>query len=119
MRFYTGIHELNFLDNAQYPASNPAEIIQATERSAGGVLHVENFNVNPIKKRELVFDMMEKTDYILLYDWFINIAKGALNSFFFEDEDGNINECRIISNIMDFQETSYESYSGKMTLEFI
>lgn len=119
MRFYTGIHELNFIDNAQYPANYPIEIIQATERSAGGVLHVENYNVNPVKGRELVFDMMEKTDYEALIDWFTNIAKGALNSFFFEDENGNVFECRITTNKIDFPETSFESYSGKLSLEFI
>ena len=119
MRFYTGIHELIFEDNAQYPASQPIEIIQSTERSAGGVLHVENYNVDPVKRRELVFDMMSEADFIALKDWFIKIAKGALNPFFFEDEDGSVGECRITSNIMDFQESAYKRYSGKMTLEYI
>lgn len=118
MRFYSGLQELIFEDNAQYPAKNVKEKIQSTERSAAGTLHVESFGIST-NRRELAFDLMSRADYMALLDWFDNVADGAKNAFFFEDEELNVAEVRIITNAYDFQEDTYQSYSGKMTLEYI
>lgn len=119
MRFYLGTNELLFEDNAQYPAKATREKVQAIDRSAAGVLHVEIFTVPTIARRELIFEFMSRNDYLALLDWFENIAVGAKNSFFFEDEEGVVKEARIINSIYDFQQDSFHRYSGKMLLEFI
>lgn len=118
MRFYTGIEQLIFEDNCQFPIINKIEKIQSTERSAAGTLHVESFAIK-IKSRELNFDLMSRADYDALKDWFDNIADGSKNSFYFVDEEENTNEVRITSKNFDFQEDSYQRYSGKLTLEFL
>jgi predicted ATPase len=119
MRFYLGANELIFEDNAQYPAKATREKVQAIDRSAAGVLHVEIFTVPTITRRELVFEFMSRNDYLALLDWFENIAVGAKNSFFFEDEENITKEARIINSIYDFQQDAFHRYSGKMLLEFI
>jgi hypothetical protein len=118
MRFFTDTKEFIFDDPSQYPTSKPLQKRQITDRTADGDLQVENFNIN-VKTRTLNFVDMSKHDYDGLLEWFDNVADGAANTFSFEDEWGDISTMRIISNVYDFPETSYQRYSGSLILEHV
>lgn len=118
MRFYLGDNVLVFDDPSQYPGVSPLEKIQTIDRSADGSLHVEDFRTS-IRGRELTFTNMSKADYEGLLNWFDNVANGAANSFYFEDEKGATNEVVISTNVYSFSETSYELYSGSLSLEYV
>lgn len=117
LKFELGGNVLQFEDGSQYPQSTSDRIYQVTDRSAGGQLHVENLGINT-KTKTLNFFLMSVGDYTALLNWFLNVAEGSKNTFDYTDEYGNTNEVRIISNILDFSETSFERYSGILVLEF-
>jgi len=118
MKFTSGVYELDFEDNAQYPATRELEKMQAVERGAEGTVHVETFGIRK-QRRTLVFELMQQTDYDAFMNWFDNIADGAKNTFDFEDEKGNIGEVRFISTTLTMDETDFNSYSGKVVLEYV
>lgn len=118
MRFYNQSFSLNFENPAQYPAQRPYELQQIRERSAGGTIHVETFAA-PLRRRTLNFSEMSETDYLGLLDWYINKVNGMAEIFTFEDERGDIFTVRFLEPMLNFPETSYQRYGGKVELEII
>ena len=118
MRFDLAHHSLVFEAGADYPATRTNRVFQVQDRSAGGNLRVETLGVQ-VRTRVLNFNLMSKTDYDNLIDWFLNIVNAGEKDFEFTDEYGDTNTVKIIDNILDFGETSLERYSGTLALEYV
>jgi len=118
MKFESGASTLQFEAAADYPASRPVALFQVQDRTAAGVLQVEDLGVN-VSKRTLAFNLMPKVDYLALIDWFLNVANGGMVSFDFTDERGVVGEVVILDSVIDFPETSFEVYSGRLQLEYV
>ena len=118
MRFDLAPHSLVFEAGADYPATRTNRVFQVQDRSAGGNLRVETLGVQ-VRTRVLNFNLMSKTDYDNLIDWFLNIVNAGEKDFEFTDEYGDTNTVKIIDNILDFGETSLERYSGTLALEYV
>jgi hypothetical protein len=117
-RFVLGSDSLQFSKGLRFPLSKPIEMTQAIDRDAGGGLQVEDLGVT-IKRRSLRFTQLPQADYDLLVNWYLNIARGALNSFSYFDEDGIEMEVRLLSTPFDFQEVSNGRFAGELLLEVV
>lgn len=118
MKFELTPYILEFEAGADYPAKRRAEIFQVTDRTAAGTLQVENLGVTATK-RVLNFNLMSKTDYDALLNWYLNVSVGAASSFEFTDEYGNVGTVKILDDEINFDETSLYRYSGSITLEYV
>ena len=118
MNFKQGTNELFFEAGGDYPASRPVELFQVQDRTAAGILQVEDLGVQT-RRRVITFNLMSKADYDALLDWFLNIANGGMIDFEFTDEKGFTGTVKITDQIIDFIETSYESYSGTLNVEYV
>jgi hypothetical protein len=118
MRFYNQTFSFTFENPAQYPAARPYEMQQVRERSAGGTIHVETFAA-PLRRRTLNFEEMSEADYNGLLDWYINKVNGMADEFSFEDERGDHFKVRFLDNTIDFPESSFQRYAGRVTLEIV
>lgn len=118
MKFTRGTDTLIFESPAQYPASRPVSKAQIIDRLASGVTDVESLGPD-ISERILEFSEMSKTDYDALRTWYLDIADGAINKFYFEDERGSVGEVIITSFTFALDETDYELFEGSITLEYV
>lgn len=118
MKFYTAESELVFENPAQYPAQRPVELMQVRERSAAGTSHVETYS-SPIPRRALMWNSMGQQDYINVLDWFLNIAQGMQNPFWFEDERGDVFYVRFEDRTINLKEVTFERYTGSLNLEIL
>jgi hypothetical protein len=118
MNFTSGGNVLNFEAGADYPASRPVELFQVQDRTASGALQVESLGIS-VTRRKLNFNDMSLTDYTALINWFLNIANGGANNFYFTDEKDFTGLVKITDSIIDFIETSHELYSGILNMEYV
>jgi len=118
MKFELAPNTLQFEAGGDYPARRTYEVVQVQDRTAGGSLQVETLGIN-ILSRAIIFNLMSKTDYDALINWFLNVVNGGESTFDFTDEYGDTAEVRITDNILDFGETSLERYSGTLNLEYV
>ena len=117
MKFVFGQNELQFKEGASYTAPRPIEKMQVSDRTASGLLQVEELGIT-LRRRILNFDFMLKEDHDNLENWFDNIVNGAEHAFDFTDERGYVGEVKIINSIFDSRETDFELYSVSLTLEY-
>ncbi len=117
-KFVLDSNVLQFSRGMQYPVAKPMEKVQATDRTASGSLEVEDLGVN-LSTRILIFKNLPLADYTALDNWFDNIANGAVNPFTYYDEDGASMTVVILTPKLDFQQTSYQKYSGELLLELV
>ncbi len=118
MQFNLDSNSLVFEAGGDWPASRRHKVFQVKDRSAGGKIHVENLGLQT-KTRVLSFNLMPKTDYDNLIDWFLNVANAGENDFSFTDEYGDTDTVKIMDDMIDFAETSLYRYSGTLTLEYV
>lgn len=118
MRFDLAPDSLQFIAGGDYPAKRSDNISQVQDRTAAGSLRVETLGVQ-IRTRVLDFNLMSKTDYLALRDWFLNTVNGGSLIFTFTDEYGDSGLVRIVTSDLDFSETSLERYSGSIKLEYV
>ena len=117
-KFVLGADTLQFSRGLQYPLPKPIEVIQARDRDAGGGLQVEDLGLT-VRRRTLPFKNLPLADYNAAIDWFVNKARGALNSFTYHDENGSTMTVVWANSIHDFQETSYQRFAGVIELEVV
>jgi len=117
MKFIFGLSELNFVENASYPASRPIEKLQVSDRTAAGVMQSEELGIT-LRRRVLSFEDMSKVDHDNLKDWFDNIVNGSQFSFEFIDERNFSGIVKFVENVFDFTEVDFELFSGSITLEY-
>ena len=117
-KFILGGNSLQFSRGIRFPVEKPHEKMQVFDRTAAGTMQIEELGVN-IHTRRLIFRNLPQADYDALRTWYDTIAAGALNSFTYQDEDGSWMTVRIITNPLNFQETSYQRFSGELLLELV
>ncbi len=116
MIFNRNLKIVTLESKAEYPYVKNFEIVQAKDKSASGVVHVESFNV---QTNTLTFNFRNivENDYQLILDFFINDAEGMLNVFNLTDDLGVTRTVRFTSHVLNFQLTSYNRWSGSFTVE--
>ena len=118
MRFDKDGYSLQFQAGGDYPAKRVASLSQVLDRTAAGSVQVEDLGIDTFT-RVIVFNLMPQEDYEALLNWFLNIVRGSKESFQYTDEYGDVFTARIISPILDFDETSYRNWSGELVLEYL
>jgi hypothetical protein len=117
-RFVLGGNELQFSRGIRYPIARPVEKIQVIDRTGGGSLQVEELGVT-IRTFPIAFRGLPLADYQALITWHGTIANGAANSFSYYDEEGNAHTVRMLTTKLDFQETSFQRFTGELLLEVV
>lgn len=117
MKFVYGGNTLQFEAGGDYPAGRRTELLQVQDRTAAGILQVEDLGIT-IASRTIQFNLMSKVDYDALVDWFVNIVNGGSETFEFTDEYGIVRDAIITNTILDFEETNFNLYSGQLVLEY-
>ncbi len=101
---------------AQYPLGNEKQLVQAKDRSASGITHVESFEVET-GKITYNFEDMSDSDYVSVMEWFINVANGMMNKFDLTDDLGVKREVRFTSTRIKFDQNSHLLWNGSFTVE--
>jgi len=96
----------------------PQEVIQVVERTAGGELQVENLGIT-VSRRRLVLNGLSATVFADLKTWHSDVAVGALNEFYYDDENGSANLVRWIDDTLNMPEYFGGKYSVEITLEIV
>jgi hypothetical protein len=117
-RFVLGANQLQFSRGIRYPVAKPVEKIQIVDRTSAGTLQVEDLGAT-IRTFPLVFRGLPLADYQLLMTWHDSICNGAANSFTFYNEEGSAYTVRLLTTKIDFQQTSYQRFSGELLLEVV
>lgn len=117
-KFVLGANELQFSRGLRYPVSKPHAKVQVTDRTAGGTLQVEDLGID-IHTRRLSFRGLPQADYDSLRAWYDTICDGVAETFTYYDEDGNTSTVRMLTNPLDFPETSHQRFSGDLLLEVV
>lgn len=117
-KFVLGANELQFSRGIRFPVSKPHEKLQVTDRTAGGSLQVEELGVD-IKTRRLIFKNLPQGDYDQLVSWYDTICNGVEHEFTYYDEDGVSMTVLMLTNPLDFPETSHQRVSGELLLEVV
>lgn len=118
LKFYLAPDTLQFEYGSDYPTTRKHEVLQVSDRSAGGKLQTETLGVN-IKTRTLNFTLMPKVDYDALIDWFLDVVNAGEKEFEFTDEYGETGTVVFVDTILEFPENSLNQYSGSFTLEYV
>lgn len=118
MIFDLDANHMELASPAQYPQNQNTKLVQAKERTATGVTHVEDFSVR-IGTYTYNFVDMSQDDYVLLMDWFVNISEGMVNSFYLTDDFGIERLVRFTTATLSFTNTSYIHWNGSFTVEVV
>lgn len=101
---------------AQYPYAPDTMLAQAKDKSASGVTHVENFELQT-DTFTYTFKDMSDNDYQGLMGFFINEAQGQLNTFNLTDDYGATREVRFMESRLRFTSTFLGLWQGKFSVE--
>lgn len=101
---------------AQYPYAPTTTLSQARDKSASGVTHVENYELQ-VDTFTYTFKDMSESDYIGLMGFFINEAKAQLNTFNLTDDYGVLREVRFTESRLGFLSSFLGLWNGKFTVE--
>ncbi len=101
---------------AQYPYAQGLTLVQASEMSASGITHVEDFEV---KTGTFVhkFSNTSDADYSKILDWFLNTAEGKMYKFNLTDDLGVTRAVRFTESQLNFTKDYYQLWSGSFTVE--
>ena len=118
MEFFLTPDTVTLDDPAQYPLTQDTNLVQAIERSASGISHVEDFDVK-VGTITYSFQDMTDADYVKLMDWFVNKAEGMVNIFQLTDDLGNVNQVRFTTPKLKFVTNFLDLWNGSFTVETI
>lgn len=96
--------------------SNPVQLTQAMERTAGNVLHVEKLG-QPVIRHRVDLKQIDYLEFSSLQSWYMDIADGAVNSFTLTDNWGYSYTVVWIDGTMNFRPDQHDLWSGSITLE--
>lgn len=114
--FTLGSNVLTISSGITYPIKAPWEKVQAIDRTAAGVLEVENLGTF-IRRLTVGLRNQSLTAYEGLLNWFEVVAAGAGNSFTYTDPDG-VDHLVRWTNQFNFTE-SKSGFSGSIDLEVV
>ena len=117
-KFVLGANELQFSRGIRFPVSKPHEKLQVVDRTSGGDLQREELGID-IKHRRLIFKNLPQADWDPLTTWYDTICNGVENEFTYYDEDGLSMTVLMLTNPLDFLETSHQRFSGELLLEVV
>lgn len=103
---------------AQYPYKPNTTLSQAKDKSASGVTHVENFELQTDTFTYTFVDASDN-DYQKIMEFFVNEAGGMLNTFNLTDDYGTTREVRFTTSALSFQSSSLGLWKGSFTVEAI
>jgi hypothetical protein len=103
---------------AQYPLTNNTELIQAKDKSASGITHVESFEVRS-NLLSYTFNDVSDADYIKIIEWFVNTVDGMLLTFSLTDDLGVTRIVRFTEPKLNFVKNSFGLWSGSFQVEEI
>jgi len=103
---------------AQYPLVNSTMLVQAKDKSASGVTHVESFNVRTNLFNYSFVDISD-TDYIKIIEFFLNVVDGMLLEFLLTDDLSVTRTVRFTEPTLNFTKNSYGLWSGNFQVEEI
>ena len=106
------------LSKVVFPVGRPQTVVQVVERTAGGVLQVENLGV-VINQRVIPLRRLTDAEILALRTWHSTAAAGALNTFTYVDEDGDSHTVRWVDDTLDAPETSEGRHEATITLEIV
>jgi len=118
MIFTLGATVVTLDSPAQYPLTNNTTLVQAKDKSASGVTHVESFDVRTNLFTYSFADMSD-ADYIKILEWFINTVDGMLTQFYLTDDLGVTRLVRFTEPQITFVKNSHGLWSGSFTVEEI
>jgi hypothetical protein len=98
--------------------SYSAQLTQAMDRTAGNVLHVEKLGA-PIERIPLNLKQLSYDEFLLLRNWYLNIADGAMNSFTLTDNYGVDHTVRWVDGSLNFPPDQWDMWSGGILLEVV
>ncbi len=101
---------------AQYPMTSNYEIVQARDRSASGITHVEDFEVTT-NTMDFNFVNLPDTDYNTLLTWFLDVAVGMLNEFYLTDDLGVTRLMRFTTPTLNFVKDHFNLWQGSFSVE--
>ena len=103
---------------AQYPYEPSTELIQAKDKSASGITHVESFEVQTDTDIYSFKDTSDG-DYQKIMAWFINTANGMMNEFSLTNDHGVTKTVRFTTARIKFTQNSFGLWNGSFTVESI
>jgi len=109
--------QLEFSMARSYPVREPRERLQVVARTAAGTLRVADKGVSSVRTIRVSFNNLPASDYQALIDWYDDVAVGALNTFWFVDEQAVDHPVRWTGPALDFEQTGRGRYSGEIVLE--
>lgn len=118
LRFQSGAQYLQFTTGSSYPSSNSTKIFGVQDRTADGSFQFEKLGITS-KSRNLVFNLLPKSDYEQLVYWFVDVAEGGRNSFILIDEYGYSAEVIITDQSINFTEVFLDHYNGSINVEYL
>jgi len=101
---------------AQWPYPTGFKLSQATEKSASGVPHVEDFDVRT-GTFTYHFEEMPDADYLAVVDFFLNIAVAMMNNFYLTDDLGVRRLVHFVEDNIQFQQTYLDQWAGYFIVE--
>lgn len=105
-------------DPAQYPFSPTTELVQARDKSASGITHVESFDVQT-DTDTYNFDDMSNEDYQRVMDWFVNTANGMMNEFNLTNDLSVTKTVRFTTSRINFTQNDFGLWRGSFTVESV
>ena len=116
MFFRLGVDSLEVKTPISYPYPKRTELVQAKERSASGLTHIESFDVKTTT-RTYSYEDLPTAEFQALVDWFENVANGMEHVFEVTDDLGEQFNARFSSPILNFNLTSHDLWGGSFSLE--
>lgn len=114
----SGYTTISFGRSLAYPVERPQTVVQVLDRTAGGSLQVENLGVTTSTRR-LVMTNLSESIYDALVTWHSTVAKGALNTFTYNDENGDAHTVRWLDDTLNMPEYRNGKFSVEILLEII
>lgn len=112
----SGETPIDFGASIRYPVEKPQQAVQATDRTAGGTLVVENLGVYT-QRRVLQLVGLSAAVVLSLRNWHQNIAVGAANEFTYVDESGSSNTVVWVDDEFNPLLNNNDTYSAVINLE--
>lgn len=114
----SGYSDLNFGRSLTYPVERLQTVSQVLDRTAGGTLQVENLGVTTSTRR-LRLTHLTQAVYDSLVTWHSTVAQGAVNTFTYNDENGDSHTVRWLDDTLNAPEYRNGRFSVEITLEIV
>jgi len=116
MKFEIGGKIVELDKPAQYPYKQGVRLVQAKEKTATGIVHVEDFKLKD-GTFTFAFVDMHDSDHTKLLEFFVNDTVGMLHKFDLTDDLGIKREMRFITPEISFTTNFKGLWEGSFQVE--